>query len=127
MTEESKALLDKARRAVLSAKTLLREGDPDFAVARAYYAMFYAAEALLSDKGLQFQKHGGVHAAFGEHFVKTGLLDQKFHRWLLDAFDQRIIGDYTVAHTLTNEDAVGVIAHAEEFLQVVRRHLRGPG
>ncbi len=50
MTEQSRKLLDKADRAVHAAETLLREGDSDFAVGRAYYAMFYAAEALLIKK-----------------------------------------------------------------------------
>jgi uncharacterized protein (UPF0332 family) len=34
--------------------------------------MFYVAEALLFEKGLQFRKHSGVHSAFGEHFAKAG-------------------------------------------------------
>jgi len=116
MNDESRALLEKGRRAIQAAKTLLRDGDSDFAVSRAYYAMFYVAEALLLTKGLRFQRHGSVHAAFGEHFVKAGLLDQKFHRWLLDAFDQRIIGDYGVASDLTAEDAAQVISHGEAFI-----------
>ena len=34
--------------------------------------------------------------SFGKLFSKEGIIDKKFHRWLLDAFDQRIIGDYGV-------------------------------
>lgn len=117
------ALLDKSTRSLVASKSLLQEGNPDFAIARAYYAMFYAAEALLASKGLRYRKHGSVHAAFGEHFAKTGIVDQRFHRWLLDAFDQRILGDYGVEVTVTEEDAWQVIAHAEEFLAVVRNIL----
>ena len=125
MNDESQALLAKAERAIRAANTLLRAGDPDFAVGRAYYGMFYVAEALLVEKELRFHKHGGVHAAFGEHIVKTGMLDEKFHRWLLDAFDQRIVGDYGVTAMLTSEDAALVIAHAEEFLSAATQHLKG--
>lgn len=126
MNEESLALLNKARRAVQAATILLREGDPDFAVSRAYYAMFYAAEALLRSQGLRFHKHGAVHGAFGEHFVKTGLIDQQFHRWLLDAFDQRIIGDYEVTDVLGDDDVARVIAHAEDFLNAALQYLEKP-
>jgi uncharacterized protein (UPF0332 family) len=70
------------------------DDDVEFAVGRAYYAMFYATEAMLGEKGLKFRKHGGVHGAFGEHFVKTGILDKKFHKWLIDAFNKRITSDY---------------------------------
>jgi uncharacterized protein (UPF0332 family) len=74
MKEETLALLEKATRAIEAANTLLNSGYPEFATGRAYYAMFYVAEALLNEKSLQFSKHGGVHGAFGEHYIKTGLL-----------------------------------------------------
>jgi uncharacterized protein (UPF0332 family) len=37
---ETQQLLDKAKRAVGAAETLLDHGDADFAAGRAYYAMF---------------------------------------------------------------------------------------
>ncbi|MGH2361056.1 MAG: HEPN domain-containing protein [bacterium] len=123
MTEQTRKLLDKANRAVHAAETLLREGDSDFAAGRAYYAMFYAAVALLIEKGLRFRKHGSVHAAFGEHFSKGEVLDPKYHRWLLDAYDQRILGDYGVESTLTREDVERMIEQAREFLSNVHRYL----
>ena len=67
---------------------------PDSAAGRVYYAMFYIAEALLYDQDLEFSKHSAVHAAYGKHFAKTGVLEPKFHRWLLDAFNTRIQTDY---------------------------------
>lgn len=89
MKATSEKLLEKAVRAIRAAEILLREGDLDSAAGRSYYAMFYVAEALLFEKGLQFRKHSGVHSAFGEHFAKSGLLDSKFHRWLLNASNLR--------------------------------------
>ena len=43
MTQEQQALLDKARDSVRSARLLASDGLYDFAVSRAYYAMFYVA------------------------------------------------------------------------------------
>jgi uncharacterized protein (UPF0332 family) len=51
------------------------------------------------------------------------VLDPKFHRWLLDAYDQRILGDYGVEVSLTDEDAARVIQQAREFLQAARTYL----
>jgi uncharacterized protein (UPF0332 family) len=45
--------------------------------------MFYAAEALLLDQDLSFSKHSAVISAFGQRFVKTGILDSSLHRHLL--------------------------------------------
>jgi uncharacterized protein (UPF0332 family) len=57
MKEESGKLLDKAARAIKAAETLLKAGSVDFAAGRAYYAMFFTAEALLLDKGLRGLKN----------------------------------------------------------------------
>ncbi|MBI3462442.1 MAG: HEPN domain-containing protein [Planctomycetes bacterium] len=123
MKQETEKLLDKADRAIRAAELLLAGGAADFAAGRAYYAMFYTAGALLNEKGLRFQKHGGLHGAFGEHFAKTGVLDRKFHRWLLDAFDRRITADYGVEAVITTEETSRMIDQAREFLQEARRHL----
>ena len=120
MKDDTLALLEKASRAIEAAETLLNSGYPEFATGRAYYAMFYVAEALLNEKGLEFSKHGGVHGAFGEHFIKTGMLDPKFHRWLLDAFDQRIEGDYGVEVVVIPQDVHEMLSQAREFLQAAQ-------
>jgi len=123
MKEETSKLLDKSARAVRAAETLLAHGDADFAAGRAYYAMFYAAEALLAETGRRFRKHSGAHAAFGEHFAKCGILDPRFHRWLLDAFDKRLMADYTAESVITPADATVLIAQAKEFLDAARQYL----
>jgi len=124
MKRNSRLLLEKAQRAIQAAQTLLAAGNlPDFATGRAYYAMFYIAEALLEEKDLHFSKHGGLHGAFGEYYVKTGLFDPKFHRWLLNAFDQRIEGDYSVDVIAVTEDAEKLIAQAKEFLEAGLKYL----
>ncbi len=71
-------LLEKAAEAIEAAELLVTNNYPDFAASRAYYAIFYVAEALLNERDLSFSKHGNVHAAFGEHFSKTKVLDPKF-------------------------------------------------
>jgi uncharacterized protein (UPF0332 family) len=68
-----------------------------------------------------------VHAAFGERFAKTQLVDPKLHRWLLDAFDRRIQADYGIDILLTNEDLTAMIEQAREFLGEAVRFLSGSG
>ena len=124
MKEETRKLLDKGSQAIAAAETLLRADSVDFAAGRAYYAMFYVAEALVNERGIRFHKHGAVHAAFGEHFAKTGEINPKFHRWLLDAFDKRIQGDYGVAATITSEDVSEMLEQAREFLREAHEYLQ---
>jgi predicted nucleic acid-binding protein len=62
VTREQRALVDKARESVRAAKLLSGEELHDFAVSRAYYAMFYLAEALLLSAEMAFSKHSAVIA-----------------------------------------------------------------
>lgn len=67
--------LDNARQMLEVAAHNLAAGFYGSAINRAYYAMFYAANALLATKGIARSKHSGVIAAFREHFVKSGLIE----------------------------------------------------
>lgn len=122
-TEEIKALVDKAEESVKAAELLASDDHFGFAAARAYYALFYAAEALLLTKQLAFSKHAGVIAAFGEKFVKTGLLPAKFHRYLISAYAFREIGDYEPLEKITREAAEQTIDWAKEFLRSAKTFL----
>jgi uncharacterized protein (UPF0332 family) len=50
MKDSSQRLLEKAARAIEGADTLLENGLSEFSTGRAYYAMFYTAEALLNER-----------------------------------------------------------------------------
>jgi uncharacterized protein len=121
--ETTAKFLEKASRSLQAAEHLAKTGDPEFAVGRAYYGMFYTAQALLNEKELRFRKHAGVHSAFAEQFVKTGLVDKKYHRWLITSFSKRITGDYGIEVELTEEDATLLIRQGSEFLEAAKRFL----
>ena len=123
MKETTEKLLEKASRSVQAAEHLAKDGDAEFSVGRAYYAMFYAAQALLNELTLRFRKHSGVHNAFAEQFIKPGLMDKRYHRWLVAAFNKRITGDYGIESDLTAEDASLLIGQAREFLGVAKQFL----
>ncbi|NOH03303.1 MAG: HEPN domain-containing protein [Chloroflexi bacterium] len=125
MNENAKFLLDKAEQSIGAAESLLRDGYRDFAVGRVYYAMFYSAEALLAEKGLTFKKHIGVHRSFSEHYVKTGLFDQKYFYWLIAAFNSRMVGDYALRTEFEDEEVKEWISQAREFLTKTREYLNG--
>jgi uncharacterized protein (UPF0332 family) len=73
------SLARKGERAMRSAHMSLREGDPDSAVNRAYYAMFNVARAALLNSGVPEgdlpRTHRGVIEAFRNHAVQTGRVD----------------------------------------------------
>lgn len=123
MKETTRQLFARAVDAIEAADILLTNEKTDFAAGRAYYAMFYTAEALLNEKGFQFGKHGNVIAAYGQHFAKTNELDPKYHRWLITAFDQRQVGDYGFDPNVQASVVVQMIQQAEEFLKAAKAYL----
>jgi uncharacterized protein (UPF0332 family) len=126
MTREQAALLQKARDSLRGAKLLAGDGLHDFAASRAYYTMFYVAEALLLAEGLSFSKHTAVIAAFGRRFVRTGAVPAEFHRYLIDGQDMRTVGDYSTGPGLTAAQAAEQISRAERFLELADRLIPPP-
>jgi uncharacterized protein (UPF0332 family) len=123
MNPEVGALLEKAKRSRKAASRLLKDGDVDFAASRAYYALFYIAEALLLAHGLSFSTHAAVIANFGKEFAKSGLLNPKFHKYLIDAQDRRNVGDYSIRDAVSKEQAEEMLDWVKEFLQTAEKYL----
>lgn len=117
MSDDIPLLFDKARESLDAARLLHDKGFFSFSVSRAYYAMFYAAEALLASLGLFYSSHGGVIGGFGREFSKTELIERKYHRWLIDAQDMRSMGDYGVGCDIRKEDSFEMIARSTEFVE----------
>lgn len=123
MTPEQQALLDKAQRSIAAAQTLREQGFYDFAVSRAYYAMFYVAEVLLDQERLTFSSHAAVISAFGQHLARPGKVPAEFHRQLIDAEALRTRADYQASSNLSKEDADTLISQAQSFLTTARQNL----
>jgi uncharacterized protein (UPF0332 family) len=123
MKENTQFLLEKSESSIGAAESLLSDGYRDFAAGRAYYAMFYTAEALLAEKELVFKKHVGVHKAFSEHFIKTGIFEQKYYHWLVATFNSRLVGDYAIRTEFEDDEVQEWINQAREFLSKVREYL----
>lgn len=83
--------------------SLQREGFFDLAASRAYYALFYVAEALLAHLGQSYSSHAAVIAAYGREYAKTAKLDPKYHQWLIAAQNFRNVGDYGVDAHVSEE------------------------
>jgi uncharacterized protein (UPF0332 family) len=125
-SDEVEGLIRKSQRYLKSADLLIKDGDCDSAVSRAYYAMFYLAEALLLSEGLSFSSHKAVIAAFGKHFVKTGKLKEDLHQALIDVFEKRQIGDYESQIYTDSVTAQEVLTKAKTFVGELNRALKHP-
>jgi len=85
-----------------------------------YYAMYYVAQALLKSEGVSVSKHSAVESAIGYYFAKTGRMDPKYHRMLIDARKIRETADYDIQEKIVEPVAHLKIEEAKSFLTVVK-------
>lgn len=121
--DEVAANLERADTNLQVARELLDKDYYDVSASRAYYAAFYAASALLLNKGIDTSKHSGAIALIHQHFVKSGQLGREQGRNLNWLFELRSVGDYGVSLHVNLEDARRAVLVAEDFLRVVRNLL----
>ena len=122
MNEKIVKLIDKSERNIEVAEKLIRDNELEIAVSRLYYAMFYCTEALLLSKNLSFSSHKAVIVNFGKEFVKTGIFDEKFHKVLQNAFEDRQEADYEFVK-FEKSEVEEYLNLAKKFLETAKKYL----
>lgn len=126
--EERQALAqyrrDQAEHTLKQAEVLAGVAEWAGVVNRAYYAMFYAALALLAtrDQGTP-RKHTGVLASLDREFVRDGSLSKDHAVRLRSAFHLRQRTDYVEVAPADAEEAQRVLDDARAFLAAVFAHI----
>ena len=117
--------LEQAKATLRDAYSIYKsEGTPVSIVNRAYYAMFYAALAVLITIDRGSSKHMGVISIFDEQFVKQNIFPKEMSKMLHQAFEARQQGDYRDASNITIEKATKVLKSADEFIAIVEEKLK---
>ena len=125
MRAEAQVLLERARQSIAAAELLDGSGYAGFAASRAYYALFHTAQTVLLERGQSHSSHSAVIAAFGREFAKTGILDSRFHRCLIDALDLRNASDYGIGPDVDSSKVQEIITWARQMLGAVESYLAG--
>ena len=134
MAEEVIARRYEVELYISHADEMLRVADHNLAdgfysstINRAYYAIFYAANALLSTQGLSRGKHSGVIAAFRQRFVKPRLIEAEYSRIYGQLMDDRHGADYELETDIDPEQAAVDVGYAHQFVGRVRQYLQQEG
>ena len=123
MMEESGQYLKKADHALEVAEALIADGYPLDAASKLYYAMFYAAQALLKSEGINVVKHSAVESAFGYYFAKPGRVDVQYHRMLIDARKIREIADYDIQEEIVEPAVTLKLEEGKAFVSMIKNYL----
>jgi uncharacterized protein (UPF0332 family) len=125
-SENLKLLFEKAEESMEAAKQLFQDGHYGFSASRSYYAMFYAAQAVLLHKDLQFSKHSAVLSRFNREFVKEGTLPTSIFKSLQKGFELRQAGDYGLI-PVEQAEAEQLLEESFVFLRTAGGFLRKEG
>jgi len=116
--------IEHAKEMLAVAEQNLRNDFYTSAVNRAYYAIFYAANAMLATIGEARSKHSGVISLFRNRFVKTGDLPVELSDIYGRVLDNRQRGDYDLGLQMDEEQAKTDIENARRFVDEVEQWLK---
>ena len=106
----------RATESMGAARSCHRDGYYADSVSRAYYAILHAAKAALQLHGVTAESHAGVKRMFGQHLVKSGLVEPEWASALGDSADERIASDYDPKLHFDEADAREACDRANAFL-----------
>lgn len=103
--ESRKAIVDyrleRAYQALEEARSTVKNGFLNLAANRLYYALYYAASALLISKGIPTKTHAGIMTQFHLHLVKTSIVsidDGKLFRTMYNLRQESDYEDFIEVH-----------------------------
>jgi uncharacterized protein (UPF0332 family) len=116
--------LDQAQTALDDAKFLCEgKRSSQSILNRAYYAMFYAALALLQKIGKVPSKHTGVISLFDTEFVIKGIFTKELSKNFHKLFEMRQVSDYKTSDETTAEQVEDAIKRAGLFVESVIKYI----
>ena len=116
--------IEQAKESLDSADLLFQNEKYRPSVNRSYYAMFYAVLALIIPTKHKTSKHTGAISIFNKEFVKTGIFDKNFSRWLREAFDMRQRVDYQEFVIISRDRASEILENAKKFVYTISKELK---
>ena len=115
------ALWQLAEESLEAARLCHLNGFYRIAVSRYYYAVKYAAQAvLLHSRQIQIKSHRQLRRAFGLELVKTGQVCAKWGKELSKLYELRKDADYSLTASIDLTTADDAYARAKDFLNRMR-------
>ena len=125
MKSEQKQRLLNAKENIKAAQLLAHSHFYNIAISRAYYAMLYAAEALLLGEVTAIPtQHEAVNSLFAEKFSDGSPLFQPYGSYLDSGLEAQLRADYTPTNKATLVEAKQHINRAKAFVDLARHYLK---
>jgi len=102
---------------------VLESRHPRSAIGNCYYAIFYAASAVLLSQGIERSKHSGVRSAFSQYFVHKHIFPDAFGKLFETLQEERESADYNMTYDPGEDVAEEWLGQAKYFVQTIRDYL----
>lgn len=116
--------MDSSKERLESAQILLDAGKYKDSIGRSYYAIFTAVKSVLAKDRIDFAKHAGVISYFQKEYIKTGVFDKKYSKYLQEAFQIRNNCDYDDFYIVAKADAEEQLIRAREYYDTIYEYLK---
>ena len=111
---------EKADVAIDDALFLTDAGRYNIAANRLYYALYYAASALLLSQGIATKSHSELITQMHKNYIKTGILTVEEGSLFRVMFDLRHEGDYEDFVDVEREDIEEYIPRVKELVEKLK-------
>jgi uncharacterized protein (UPF0332 family) len=108
--------IEQAKEAILEVEILIEKNLLKIAINRIYYGMFYILLALALKNGFKTSKHNQLIGWFNKEFVKTGIINQKFGKIIINGFEDRSDGDYGIFIQFNKGEVLLKFEDMKEFI-----------
>ena len=119
--DDAKKLIEEelaiAKRRLKASELLLSNDMIEDAINRVYYALFYAAKAMLNSAGFDAKSHSGLISEFGLRIVKPKLVERVYGKVLRKSFEARESSDYKIGAIFDKGEVKELISDAKKFIE----------
>ncbi len=119
--------MNQAEYMLIVANDLLLAEHYSSSVNRSYYAVFYAATALLLSDGESRSSHHGVLSAFRQHFIKSERWPVEYSDLYGNLIAEREAVDYMIFESTSQTDADSSLQDARRFVAQAKTWLIDKG
>lgn len=116
--------IQTAKDNLRSAKILLAAGEYKGANNRAYYAIFYAVNAVHALDGNAFKRHKDAIGYFNKNYVKTEIFPREIGRRIGEAEEIRHASDYDDFYIADREESERQVTVADEFIYLIEKYCK---
>ena len=129
MTPQAAIFLEKMRKLLADADTMLGVGLDEAAGRTAYLAGFHAAQALIFERvGRAFRTHNGVQKEFLRLTKGDALLDAEQRAFLSRAYNLKAVADYETGRDsiVAPNRAAAAVAAGKRFVATIGALVEAP-